>query len=121
MISFKYSVHYYQDDRSGRFPVKEYIESLSVRERSRIHAYLCRLVDADGYLEEPYSRHIAGGIRELRVDFARNHHRIFYFAVIGRRIILLHAFLKKTPKTPQQEIVRAQKNHDVFLESDQEM
>ncbi len=87
----------------------------------RVDAYIRRLVDAGGYLEEPYSRHIDGDIRELRVDFARNRHRIFYFTVIGRRIILLHAFLKKTPKTPLGEIIRAQKNHDAFLEFDKDI
>jgi len=46
----------------------------------------------------------------LRVDFASNRNRIFYVTVEGKKIILLHAFLKKTPKTPKQEIKRALNN-----------
>ncbi len=49
-----------------------------------------------------------GKIRELRVDFASQRHRIFYFTFIGQTIILLHAFLKKTAKTPPNEIRRAE-------------
>jgi len=50
----------------------------------------------------------------LRVEFAQNRHRIFYITVEGRKIILLHAFLKKTPKTPEQEIVRALNNFEDY-------
>jgi len=66
-------------------------------------------------LDEPYSKHIKGKIRELRVDFSRNRHRIFYFAFIGKKIILLHAFLKKTKKTPISEIRRAEENYQDVL------
>jgi len=39
-----------------------------------------------------------------------NRHRIFYITVQGKKIILLHAFLKRTPKTPKQEINKALEN-----------
>jgi len=50
-------------------------------------------------------------MRELRVDFASNKHRIFYFTFIGKNIILLHAFLKSTQKTPLGEIKKAEENY----------
>ena len=65
-------------------------------------------------LDEPYSKHIKGKIRELRVDFSRNKHRIFYVAVIEKKIILLRAFLKKTTKTPRQEIIGALNNFEDY-------
>ncbi|MBI4321073.1 MAG: type II toxin-antitoxin system RelE/ParE family toxin [Chloroflexi bacterium] len=34
----------------------------------------------------------------------RSQHRVLYFAAPGRRLVLLHAFTKKTPKTPPAEI-----------------
>ncbi len=67
-----------------------------------------------GYLEEPYSRHIKGKIRELRVDFGRNKHRIFYFVFVNKTIVLLHAFLKKTAKTPISEIKKVKKIIKMF-------
>ena len=69
------------------------------------------LFRSNGYLEEPYSKHIKGKIRELRVDFSQNKHRVFYFTFIKKNIILLHAFLKKTTKTPNSEIKRAEENY----------
>ena len=68
-------------------------------------------------MEEPYSRHIKGKIRELRVDFGRNRHRVFYFVFIKKTIILLHAFLKKTTKTPISETKKAKENYQNVLKN----
>ena len=108
-----YRVYYI--DAKGKEPVKKYIDELSEKEQVKIFIYLNLLKDRKGYLDEPYARHIKGKIRELRVDFARNRHRIFYFVFVGKKIILLHAFLKKTAKTPKQEITKAIKNYQNYL------
>ena len=105
-----YSVYYYRDSQNGKVPVFEYIQKLSVKEKAKIAVYIKLLCDYKGRLDEPYSRYIRKGLRELRVDFSHNRHRIFYVLVEEKRIILLYAFLKKTQKTPQQEIIRALNN-----------
>ncbi len=66
--------------------------------------YIELLRSNNGYLDEPYAKHIIGKIRELRVDFADDHHRLFYFTFIDRQIVMLHAFQKKTEKTPRREL-----------------
>ncbi|OGF69938.1 hypothetical protein A3H65_02765 [Candidatus Giovannonibacteria bacterium RIFCSPLOWO2_02_FULL_45_14] len=106
-----YKVKFYLDIKSGRSPVKDYIDKLNDRERAKVLKYIEFLRENKGVLDEPYSKHINGKVRELRVDFARQHHRIFYFIFVGRNIILLHAFLKKTPKTPTGEIKRAEERY----------
>jgi phage-related protein len=45
------------------------------------------------------------------VDFGKNRHRIFYFTSVEKNIIFLHAFLKKTAKTPPEEIEKAENNY----------
>ena len=47
------------------------------------------------------------GLFELRVKFASDISRIFYFAYRQDTFVLLHGFVKKTEKTPQREIERA--------------
>lgn len=101
-----YRVTFYKEI-SGTRPTLEYIESLSGKEQTKILKYIEFLRIHKGVLDEPYSRHIEGKIRELRVDFARNRHRIFYFVFVNKNIIFLNAFLKKTEKTPVQEIEKA--------------
>lgn len=110
MLYKEYKIYYYIN-RKGKEPVREYIEKLSKKEQLKIFAYTELLRDRKGYLDEPYSKHIKGKIRELRVDFGRKRHRIFYFAFVGKKIILLHAFLKKSAKTSQGEIDRAADNY----------
>lgn len=84
--------------------------------RTKIVKYIEWLRANNGILDEPYSRHISGKIRELRVDFAKNRFRIFYFLFIKKTIIILHGFKKDTQKTPSYEIAKAQQRlEDVFV------
>ena len=113
----EYKVKFYKDVKTGRSPVLEYIEGLRDKEGSKVFKYIEFLRINKGYLEEPYSRHIKGKIRELRVDFGRNRHRVFYFVFIKKTIILLHAFLKKTTKTPISETKKAEENYQNVLKN----
>lgn len=115
MIYNEYKTKFYKDSRTNRDPVLEYINKLSKRDRLKIFKYIEFLRENKGVLDEPYSRHIKGKIRELRVDFSKNRHRIFYFTFIEKKIILLHVFLKKTKKTPISEIKKAEENYQDVL------
>lgn len=113
----KYKVKFYKDIKTGKSPVLEYIEKLNDKEKAKILKYIDFLRLNRGYLDEPYSKHIKGKIRELRVDFGQNRHRIFYFTFFRKTIILLHAFQKKTTKTPISEIKKAEENYYNVLKS----
>ena len=64
-------------------------------------------------LREPYVKPIKGkenkGLYELRVKFASDIVRIFYYTYYNNKYILLHGFIKKSMKTPKSEIERARK------------
>lgn len=107
----EYRVKFYIETSNDDSPVLDYIEKLSDKEKTKVLKYIDFLRNNKGVLDEPYSKHIKGKIRELRVDFSRHRHRIFYFTFINKNIILLHAFLKKTPKTPKSEIKKAEENY----------
>jgi len=113
----EYKVKFYKDIKTGRSPVLEYIEGLKEKETGKILKYIEFLRINEGYLDEPYSRHVKGKIRELRVDFGHNRYRIFYFIFTKKTIILLHAFLKKTAKTPISEIKKAEENYQNVLKN----
>ena len=113
-----YKIKFYQNSISKKEPVFDYLKTLDTKNRAKILKYVDFLREHNGYLDEPYSKHIKGKIRELRVDFSRNRHRVFYFTFVNKNIILLHSFLKKTKKTPLIEINRANKNlNDVINNS----
>lgn len=89
--------------------------SLDIRERSKVNKYIEFLRSRHGYLDEPYAKHIIGKIRELRIDFARHRHRIFYCLFENKNIILLSAFIKKIGKTPEAEIKKALLHYENIL------
>ena len=111
----EYKIKFYEDAKTGRSVVLEYIANLSDKEEIKVLKYINYLKVNKGVLDEPYSKHIKGKIRELRVDFSNNRHRIFYFTFVDKKIIFLHAFLKKTQKTPQKEIQKAENNYYNFI------
>ncbi len=103
----EYRVSFFKDTK-GKSSVLEYIGKLSEKDRAKIYKYVEYLKINKGVLDEPYTKHIKGKIRELRVDFGKNKHRIFYFTFVKKNIMFLHAFLKTTQKTPVREIKKAE-------------
>jgi phage-related protein len=47
---------------------------------------------------------VAVGVEELRIRDGAGVYRTFYFTKSKRGILIPHAFVKKTQKTPQHEI-----------------
>lgn len=48
------------------------------------------------------------GLFELRLKGAEGIARVFYCTLIGKRIVMLHSFVKKTDRTPKRELEVAQ-------------
>lgn len=57
----------------------------------------------------PHSRSLGSGLFELRPRGRSGIGRAFYCFAIGKRIIIVHAFVKKTPQTPDKELKIARK------------
>jgi len=55
-------------------------------------------------LRMPHSRAIGCGLFELRPRVREGIGRAFYCFVVGHRVVILHAFVKKTQETPEQEL-----------------
>jgi len=63
----------------------------------------------------PYSEHLGDGIFELRAKVSSNISRVLYFFVVGKKVILTNGFIKKTQKTPKNEIDLAKKYRQQYL------
>ena len=55
-------------------------------------------------VREPHVKHLEGKLWEMRMAGRDGIARAIYFAAQGRRLIVIRAFIKKTPKTPRREI-----------------
>jgi phage-related protein len=62
------------------------------------------LIEFGPNLRMPHSRALGGGLFELRLRGREGIGRAFYCFIIGQRVVILHAFLKKTQDTPDQEL-----------------
>lgn len=74
-----------------------------------LQSSLLRIVEMVKYygLEDvrmPYVKNISGKIWEMRAKGRDGIARALYVAAIGKKIVILHAFQKKTQKTPQEAI-----------------
>jgi phage-related protein len=52
----------------------------------------------------PHTRAMGEGLFEVRVKGPEGIARVFYCTVVQRRIVMLHAFIKKSQKTPKREL-----------------
>jgi phage-related protein len=52
----------------------------------------------------PYVRHLKGPIWEIRLKGKSGIGRALYATVVGKRIVILRVFIKKTEKTPKREL-----------------
>ena len=75
---------------------------------SGILADYLRLTDAMALygadLRMPHSRSMGSGLFELRPKGPEGIARVFYCLQIGKTIVVLHFFIKKTQETPPKEI-----------------
>lgn len=52
----------------------------------------------------PHTRAMGCGLFELRLKAAEGIARVFYCTVVGKQIVMLHQFTKKSEKTPLREL-----------------
>jgi phage-related protein len=55
-------------------------------------------------MREPHVKHLRDKLWEMRMSGRDGIARALYMTVRGRRVVILHAFVKKTQKTPPQAI-----------------
>lgn len=58
-------------------------------------------------VREPHVKHLDGKLWEMRLTGRDGIARALYVTATGRRIIVLHAFVKKTQKTPRAALALA--------------
>ena len=52
----------------------------------------------------PHTRPLGGGLFEIRAKSKEGIGRVMYGTLPGERIVMLHAFIKKTQATPKKEL-----------------
>ena len=99
-----WKVNFFQTAR-GDYPVLDFITEQDQSTMAKITSSI-ELLESDGpYLKPPYIKKLQDKLYELRVS-GKVAIRIFY-TIKDSEYYLLHAFKKKSQKTPTQEIKTA--------------
>ena len=85
--------------------VAEELAALPMDMKAR-YLRIVRLIREFGleYLSEPYVKHLEGKLWEMRLKGRDGISRALYVTAIGKRVVVVRVFIKKTQKTPQAEI-----------------
>jgi phage-related protein len=87
--------------------VEGWLETIPPDIKARILRIIDLLIEhGPSNVREPYVKHLKGHgkLYEIRAHGKDGIARVFYVTWQGKRIILLHGFIKKSNKTPQKEI-----------------
>lgn len=63
-----------------------------------------RMIALGPNLGEPHTKAFGDGLFELRLKGAEGIARVFFCTLVGKRIVMLHSFIKKSDRTPLREI-----------------
>ncbi len=67
-----------------------------------------RMVALGPNLGEPHTKAFGDGLFELRLKGAEGIARVFFCTLFGKRIVMLHSFIKKSERTPKREVETAE-------------
>jgi phage-related protein len=76
------------------------------------------MIEFGSNLGMPHTRAMSGGLFELRISGREGIARVLFCTLAGQRIIMLHAYSKKTQETPPRELRIARKRMREFKEND---
>jgi phage-related protein len=93
---------------TGANPVRDWLVKLAPEDRKQM-GHDIGVVEYGWPIGMPVCKAMGDGLWEVRSTLARRRIARVLFCFSGGELILLHAFIKKTPKTPPEELALARK------------
>ena len=92
-----YTINYYS------VAVQEQILELPDTLAARYIVLTRRMIALGPNIGEPHTKAFGEGLFELRLKGAEGIARVFFCTLVGKRIVMLHSFIKKSDRTPMRE------------------
>lgn len=96
----------FYESPAGRQPVREWLKELDHEDRRLIGEDIAT-VEYGWPVGMPVCRPLGQGIWEVRSNLPGHRIARVLFGIIGNRMVLLQGFIKKTPKTPERDLLLA--------------
>jgi phage-related protein len=86
------------------------VEALANDMRAKL-LRIVQMIEAWGIerMREPHVKHLDGRLWEMRMTGRDGISRAIYVVAVGRRVVIVRAFVKKTRKTPRSELELARR------------
>lgn len=94
----RWEITYYDDAVQGE------VLGLPAGFLARYLRYTDRMEEYGPDLGMPHTRAMGDGLFELRLKAAEGISRVFFCTMVGKKIVILHQFIKKTDKTPSKDL-----------------
>ena len=107
LINKKIIVLFYRTG-AGNEPVREWLLTLDKENKQTIGVDI-KTVEYGWPIGMPVSRPLGKGLYEVRSNILHKRIARVIFTIVDNYMILLHGFIKKTQKTPKEEIALALK------------
>ncbi len=101
MFSMEWDIAYFDED------VQNALVEFPAGIQARYVHLTERMVAFGPDLGMPHTKALGKGLFEMRMKSSEGIGRVFFCTLPNRRIMMLHAFIKKTPKTPAKEMALA--------------
>ena len=96
---------------AGGEPLREWLKSLPSPEDRKLIGEDIKTVEFGWPVGMPVCRSLGGGICEIRTHLTQDRMaRVLFYIDAKGRMVLLHGFIKKTQKTPLNDLELARKN-----------
>ena len=107
----------YYVTESGRRPVEEFVDALSIRSQRKFVDVVELLENFGRNLSSPHAKYIGNEIFELRFESIEGAVRILYFFFDGEKAVLTNGFVKKSNKTPKNEKETAISRRQIYFQT----
>ena len=100
---------FYRTEAGGK-PLRDWLKGLSPEDRKRIGEDI-KTVEFGWPIGMPVCKPGGEGVYEVRTSLARNRiARVLFYVDRKGRMVLLHGFIKKTQRTPDEDLKLARSN-----------
>lgn len=103
----KIHARFWESD-SGRKPVREWLLEIGGEDRRTIGKDIQK-AEFGWPMGRPHCASLGDGLWEVRSDLAGNRIARVIFCIVAGEMVLLHALIKKSQKTPKEDLETARK------------
>ena len=105
----------FYERENGDVQVENFLLSLDCKMRAKLIGIINILKEKGNLLREPYTKALSDGIFEIRGRVGNDISRVLYFFYFNNKIVFTNGFVKKTQKTPRNEILKAKKYREDYI------